>query len=158
MKNLALMLSAGLLLVASNAAADGYGSAGCGLGSMIFGPGSGFVQVFASTTNGSSGTQTFGISSGTSNCDKGGGGAENTKSFVATNRSALAKDIARGKGETITNLSALAGCGDAKAVGRKLQRKFKVIFPSSTVSDEIVGESVVEVLRAEQTLSCSNLG
>jgi hypothetical protein len=158
MKNLALMLSAGLLLVASNAAADGYGSAGCGLGSMIFGPGNGFVQVFASTTNGSSGTQTFGISSGTSNCDKSGGGAENTKSFVATNRSALAKDIARGKGETITNLSALAGCGDAKAVGKKLQRKFKVIFPSSTVSDEIVGESVVEVLRSEQALSCSNLG
>jgi hypothetical protein len=125
---------------------------------MLFGPGKGFVQVFASTTNGSSGTQTFGITSGTSNCDSSGGGASNAKAFVATNRAALAKDIARGRGETITNLTALAGCGDAKAVGRRLQAKFKTIFPSATISDEDVSESVVGVLKGDSTLACTNLG
>ena len=44
-----------------------YGPAGCGLGSMIFDPDSGFTQIFAATTNGTSGNQTFGISTGTSN-------------------------------------------------------------------------------------------
>ena len=44
-----------------------YGPAGCGLGNMIVGGGTGFSQVFASTTNTTSGTQTSGITSGTSN-------------------------------------------------------------------------------------------
>ena len=38
-----------------------YGLAGCGLGSMLIGSKPGIVQIFASTTNGSFGTQTFGI-------------------------------------------------------------------------------------------------
>src|SRR6266545_2071443 len=45
-----------------------YGLAGCGLGSMLIGSKPGIVQIFAATTNGSFGTQTFGITSGTSNC------------------------------------------------------------------------------------------
>src|SRR5262245_36738363 len=92
------------------AQARAYGPAGCGLGSLIFEPNSGFTQVFAATTNGTFGTQTFGITSGTSNCAGGGGGSASAKAFVETNRVALAKDIARGQGETIDSLSRLAGC------------------------------------------------
>lgn len=43
-----------------------YNMAGCGLGSLII-KDDGMVQIFASTTNGT-GVQTFGITSGTSNC------------------------------------------------------------------------------------------
>src|SRR5580704_4364926 len=86
-----------------------YGAAGCGLGSVIIHNG-GFVQIFAATTNGTFATQTFGITSGTSNCDDVGGWAESTRVFVQANRVALTKDISRGKGETITDLAALAGC------------------------------------------------
>lgn len=135
-----------------------YGPAGCGLGSMLFEADSGFTQIFAATTNGSSGTQTFGISSGTSNCEDAGGGAESAKAFVETNRAALAKDIARGRGETITSLSELAGCQNARAVGRKLQRSFKTIFPNAKVSDEQVSQSVLGLLKREQKLSCNRLG
>jgi Protein of unknown function (DUF3015) len=134
-----------------------YGSAGCGLGSIFFGPGSGFTQVLAATTNGSSANQTFGITSGTSNCDA-SAPATSAKNFVVTNRVALAKDISRGKGQTLTSLTELAGCSDSKAVGAKLRKNFKVIFPNAKVTDEAVSSSVVQVLKSDETLSCSNLG
>ena len=142
---------------ASGGGAVKYGSAGCGLGSIFFGPGSGFVQIFAATTNGSSANQTFGITSGTSNCDA-SAPATSAKNFVVTNRVALAKDISRGKGQTLTSLTELAGCSDSKAVGAKLRKNFKVIFPNAKVTDEAVSSSVVDVLKSDETLSCSNLG
>src|SRR3954469_2639303 len=50
-----------------------YGMAGCGLGSLIFGPvNSPGAQILAATTNSTFGSQTFGITSGTSNCVSGG--------------------------------------------------------------------------------------
>src|SRR5258706_1629657 len=82
-----------------------YGPAGCGLGSLIFSPDSGFTPIFAATTNGTSYTQTFGISSGTSNCDTGPSSSKSAKVYVETNREALAKDIARGSGETLAGLT-----------------------------------------------------
>ena len=48
-----------------------YNMAGCGLGSIVISS-DGFVQIFAATTNGSTANQTFGITSGTSNCTKSG--------------------------------------------------------------------------------------
>src|SRR4051812_6327755 len=48
---------------------QGYGLAGCGLGSVVFGPKPGMVQVAAATTNNYIVPQTFAISSATSNCD-----------------------------------------------------------------------------------------
>lgn len=135
----------------------GYGPAGCGLGSLIFEPNSGFTQIFAATTNGTFGSQTFGISSGTSNCADTAGGSASAKSFVETNRSALAKDIARGQGETIESLSRLGGCADARAVGASLQRNFDKVFPSAAMSDSEVGNSVVDALRSDAALACRSL-
>ncbi len=176
------MLGMGLLLVAANAAAEDeaakseapaaapaasqppssseakYGPAGCGLGSLIFKPTSGFTQIFAATTNGTLGSQTFGISSGTSNCDSGPSNSQSAKAFVQTNRAALAKDIARGRGETIASLTALAGCSNAHAVGTKLQHNFRAIFSSAKATDEQVSDSLVNVLSSDASLSCSNLG
>src|SRR2546430_15341209 len=117
-----------LLITASVASAGGYGAAGCGLGSIVFGNKGGIMQVLAATTNGVLGSQTFGITSGTSNCANTGGGAPSAQAFIETNREALAKDISRGTGETITNLTTLSGCSNASAVGASLQKNFKTIF------------------------------
>lgn len=133
-----------------------YGPAGCGLGSLIFDADSGWTQIFAATTNGTSANQTFGITSGTSNCDT-GPKKQSAKNFVTANRVALAKDISRGKGETLTSLTELAGCKNPQAVGKKLRTNFKQIFRASSMSDEAVGESVVGVLKSDEALSCSNL-
>jgi hypothetical protein len=139
-------------------AKTGYGPAGCGLGSIIFEPDSGFTQIFAATTNGTFGTQTFGITSGTSNCDTGPGSAASTKAFIAANRSALAKDIARGSGETLGSVSRLAGCQNMAAVGPILQRNFSQIFPSGAVSDQEVGDRMLVVLKSNAELACKNVG
>jgi hypothetical protein len=135
----------------------GYGPAGCGLGSLIFEPNSGFTQIFAATTNGTFGSQTFGISSGTSNCSDTAGGSASAKAFVETNRTALAKDVARGQGETIESLTRLGGCTDARAVGASLQRNFDKVFPSAAMSDSDVGSSVVDALRSDGALACHSL-
>lgn len=136
----------------------GYGSAGCGLGSLLFSPSNSFSQVFAATTNGTSGAQTFGISSGTSNCDGAGFQPGSAAAFIQTNRSRLAKDASRGKGATITGLSELAGCKSARAVGKTLKKQFKSAFPSVGASDQEVSASVLNVLKSDQSLSCVNLG
>jgi hypothetical protein len=135
-----------------------YGSAGCGLGSMIFEPNESFVQIFAATTNGISGNQTFGITSGTSNCDTGSGSAQNVETFIAANRATLAVEAARGRGETISSLSSLAACGDADALARSLQSNFKTVFPSSTATDQQVGQNMVSLMRSDSSLRCSSLG
>lgn len=142
---------------AEEAKAGPYGMAGCGLGSVVFGDAPGMVQIFAATTNGTFASQTFGITFGTSNCVDGSGGVASTRSFVETNREVLAKDISRGSGETIATLATLAGCSDETSVGRTLQSNFGRIFPSAAASDRQVSESVVDVLRSEQTLSCNKL-
>jgi hypothetical protein len=141
----------------STAHADPYGTAGCGLGSLIFEDDKGLVQVLAATTNGIFWTQTFGITSGTSNCDDTAGGTTSAKAFIETNREAFAKDVARGQGETIANLSTLAGCGNAAAVGSTLQRNFTNIFPNGAVADTAVSQSVVDTLKSHPELACGNL-
>ncbi len=130
-----------------------YGTAGCGLGSMAFGSQPGGIQIIAATTNALFGTQTFGITTGTSNCGP-GLFAMGTKSFVEANREAVAKDISRGQGEAIGALTVINRCADSRAVGAALQRRFAAIFPSEQASDAQVTAAILETLRADPALGC----
>ncbi len=152
----------GFLLVASvasvaSAERPGYGPAGCGLGSVILGNDTGFGQVFAQTTNGTSASQTFGITSGTSNCDDHGSMASAARRFIENNRDALVKDAARGNGETITALSTIAGCAAPDAVGRTLQAEYDSIVPSAEATDAEVSGQILELLETRTELSCEAL-
>jgi Protein of unknown function (DUF3015) len=146
------------LSTVSIAKADGYGTAGCGLGSIVFGNKPGIIQVLAATTNGTFGTQTFGITTGTSNCKDSAPSVVSAKAFIQANREAIAKDVARGQGETISSLTTLAGCENDKAVGARLQQDFKEIFPSEKVTDIQVSDSIVSTLQAHPELACKQLG
>lgn len=151
-------LALGSVVAISTAhAREGYGTAGCGLGSLLFGDEPGLVQVLAATTNGTFGSQTFGITTGTSNCSDTQGGSASAKAFIQANRETVSKEIARGNGETIVSISSLAGCSDANAVGSTLQQSFKQIFPNEQVSDVQVSDSVIEALQAHPELSCHSL-
>jgi hypothetical protein len=162
-----LLVVASLLLLGTAQAADPvkstqsalagtgvYGSAGCGLGSMAFGNQPGFVQVIAATTNGTVGSQTFGITSGTSNCGKSLFALEGTKVFIEGNKEALAKDAARGSGEALITLSYVAQCQDASAVGAALQRNHGELFPSADASTEQVRDNVIHLLQSDKSLGC----
>lgn len=122
-----------------------YGMAGCGLGSIVFGNDAGFVQVFAATTNGTSGNQTFGISSGTSNCTAASGAsASRAADYVIANRIQIETDAARGQGESIDALATLGGC-DSKQLASSLQSGYGKIFEAEA-SNETVSSRVVEQL------------
>ena len=164
MRNVRMTLAAALVLMAGTAYAEGikgtgtYGTAGCGLGSMAFGNQKGAIQILAATTNGLFGTQTFGITTGTSNCGESAVGTSGTKTFIEGNREALAKDAARGSGETIDTLTVLAGCKDAKAVGVVLQKRFSDLFPAESTPVEQVSGAVIGTLRSEKSLACGAIG
>jgi hypothetical protein len=158
-----VILAAALLALATSASAAApaglkgtgtYGTAGCGLGSLAFGNQPGAIQILAATTNGLFASQTFGITTGTSNC---GAGlvAMGTKNFVEANREVLAKDMSRGEGETIGALTVMAGCSDSRAVGAVLQSNFDQIFPSENAASEDVAKALLKALSADKSLGCT---
>src|SRR4051812_12106459 len=92
---LALGLVPALALAAGN-----HPMAGCGLGYLLFSnkDNTKVTQVLGATTNGTFGTQTFGISSGTSGCTEDGAVkfAKETELFAEVNLPNLRQDVARG--------------------------------------------------------------
>lgn len=128
-----------------------YGTAGCGLGSQLVGPGEGFSQWFASSTNQSSG-QVFAITSGTSNCVA----VHNMDTaqlrnwmpeFVAHNRAQLAEDLARGEGETVRALSSILECSSPVEVGSVLKNNYGTIF--QTLDAQATSDRLFEVLGSQ---------
>jgi len=135
-----------------------YGDAGCGLGSLAFGTDPGFVQVVASWLNTTLlYNQTFAITFGTSNC-RGIAGISAARAFIDTNREVLAKDIARGQGETIGALTWIGGCSSSRQVGSVLQRSYQEIFPTTDVSSDKVADAILERMKAEKALQCIEFG
>jgi len=152
----------GTVLFSSSAFAAGYGDAGCGLGSLLFDKQAGPVQILAATTNGTSYNQTFGITSGTSNCDA--KGFDTTKleqeQFVANNFSGLAKDMATGQGEQLTALAGLMGCPTAQQprFNTVAQQNYPAIFASDSTTPVDVLTAVRSVVANDSELSttCTN--
>lgn len=112
---------------------------GCGLGTLIMKGNDGLLfQVLAVTTNGTFGNQTFGITSGTLDCDKPARFASNEKinTFVADNMDSLANDIAKGQGEYLNTLAVLMEVpeGTRSDFYSKLQNNFSRIYTSSKVT------------------------
>jgi hypothetical protein len=130
-----------------------YGAGGCGLGSMLLGNEPGMIQILVLTLNSIAYNQTFGISSGTLNCEK-----NPTKfvsnpqltQFVSANLDSLAKEIAKGEGETLNTLTELAGISSDKksATFLKLQANFSTIFPSEKVEGPEVVDQIIKILNS----------
>lgn len=136
--------------LAESMSGQGYGVAGCGLGSIVFGQQSGPVQIVAATLNGT-GVQTFGITTGTSNCGSGVFNAQMIQ-FIESNQVALANDASRGQGETINSLSSLMGCSDASALGTQLKANYGEIF--ATQNSEAISQSINATVAKSQ-LACT---
>ncbi len=141
MKKIFLVLAVALMTTSSFAAK--YGSAGCGLGSMIFeGDQTWWKQVLAATSNGI-GMQTIAISLGTSNCDSPAPlKVGQTEAYVEANKVALANDIARGNGETIVGLSKVYGCTNSDEFGAALKSNYSNIFREDTASSKEITSNI----------------
>ena len=127
-------------------------STGCGLGSLAWQGERGKVaQLFAVTTNGTLGSQTFGISSGTSGCDPNGRITGGTRRMAVTylenNLDQFALDASRGEGETIETLAGILNV-DAKVLGEKAKDNFAYIFDSEDVQVLNVALKIFEIVNA----------
>jgi hypothetical protein len=88
---------------------------GCGLGKLAWGDYKGqkeiAPQVLMATTNGTFGSTTFGISTGTSGCTNDGKvmGDSKTIMFAEMNFENLSQEMAQGQGEHLASLATLMG-------------------------------------------------
>lgn len=113
-----LMVLAGLLIggqVSVAHAVNPDNGPGCGLGKLALAdyktPKNIAPQVMMATTNGTFGSQTFGISFGTSGCTNDGKvmAGQQTNVFVASTFDTLSEDMAKGGGEHLAALAMLMG-------------------------------------------------
>jgi len=151
-----LIAMVGMLFFSSSVFAAGYGKAGCGLGSVVLGDDPG-VQLFAATTNGTSASQAFGISSGTSNCDASGIVLAERQDdlFVAGNFENLEKEMALGEGEHLEVLASLVGCPAEQKVSfaSYTQEHYSAIFASTETTPEEMLQALKGGLSSHPELS-----
>ena len=153
MKRILGIFALTLIFATTSFAADmgvARNNTGCGLGTVLFqgsANDSSLLQAFQATTNGTSGNQTFGISSGTSECKQPEKFAQNERlnEFVYANLDTLAKDIAQGGGESVQTLAELMQVPPEKreAFYRNLQTHFGEIFPRENVEYAQVVDTIV---------------
>jgi DUF3015 family protein len=145
------------LAFAQKAAAQQNNIGTCGWGAKLFDGQSGLApQVLAVTTNGTSGNQTFGITTGTSGCTQDGvvRSTWKTAMFIDGNKDRLARDMSIGNGETLDSLAHLIGVRetDRAAFDRAMQTNVSVIFPSGSTTDDSV-VALKQVLRSDRELA-----
>ncbi|HRP68322.1 MAG TPA: DUF3015 domain-containing protein [Turneriella sp.] len=164
MKKISLSLAAvaAVAFAVPTAISAAYGAAGCGLGAIVFGSKPGIVQVLAATTNGTFASQTFGITTGTSEC---GGGLVKVeaeqKVYAYNNFNQLQKEIAQGKGERLQTMAYLMGCNAESLNGftTVAQKSYSTIFADKSTNSDMMLERLRTSVKADATLAsqCSAL-
>jgi hypothetical protein len=147
MKKLVIATSVALLTTFASAGVNS--NTGCGLGSVVLeNQDTVLMQILGATTNGTSGNQTFGITSGTLNCSKPTALVSNEKieSFVADNMDGLAIDIAAGQGETLETLASLMSVEDKASFNSTLKANFSKIYSKTDVTSADVIDSIATII------------
>ncbi|MCR4310182.1 MAG: DUF3015 domain-containing protein [Deltaproteobacteria bacterium] len=154
MKKLLLVTALVLALaVPALAAPPSQMNYGCGLGATVFKDGQAndslLLQLVATFLNGLCGNGTFGITSGTSDCApaKKTVSIDRLNEFAYRNLDDLARDIAAGKGETVTTVADLLNVPveSRPAFYRNLQARFTEIFPNPTVETAHVVDAITTI-------------
>jgi hypothetical protein len=127
-----LVSIAAVVALSSYAMAGVNSQTGCGLGSIIIKDDSTAIMLaLQATTNGTSGNQTFGVTSGTSGCKKTQFVMnDRAEEFVASNMDQLAKEIAQGYGESVDTLAELLEVSDKATFSAALQSNYNSIYTS----------------------------
>lgn len=134
---------------------------GCGLGKLAWAD---FKrqkdiapQVLMATTNGTFGSQTFGISFGTSGCTNDGKvWAENkTEFFVAATFENLAGDMARGQGEHLTALATLLGVppDQQEMFSTLVQERYRELIGRGETSPSALIKALDEVMAGHSVVA-----
>ncbi len=152
-------LAGTVLLIASSAVfAEAPGGPDCGWGNMLFdGQSGGGPHFLASTTNGTSGNKTFGMTSGTNGCSTdgtltyGGNAMINTAAIMDE----FSEDVARGHGDALNAVAVMIGVEqqDRDTFARVMHENFTTIFPSENVTAEQALYSVNEIMKNDPLLA-----
>jgi len=158
MKKLVMAVSVLAVFPVAAMAAGENNIGACGWGSKVFeGQGGIAPQVLGATTNGTSGNQTFAITSGTSGCTQDGAVSSNwrTAMFIDGNKQKLARDMSVGSGEALDSLAHLIGVDtqDRAAFNRVAKDNLERIFPSDEVATQQVVVALREVMGADARLA-----
>lgn len=140
------LIIAGFIVLTPLAVQAG-GSAGCGLGSQLFDGQSGLgPNILAATTNGLSGNNTFGMSSGTLGCNQNDTVTAAADTFLDANMERVARDMSSGKGESLETLATLMGI--EKADKEKFFQVSQANFTSIYSRDDVTSSEVIASLKA----------
>lgn len=145
-----------LLLVSSSAFAVAPGGGGCGWGNALFEGQSGPApHVLGATTNGTSGNNTFGMTTGTNGCDVSGKLGYSGQSMLASVMDEFSEDAAKGHGEALTAVSVAMGVQpeDRAKFAQLTHSNFNILFPNKDVTAEQVYSSLQQVMKADAQLS-----
>ncbi len=135
-----------VLALGTAASATVNNQTGCGLGSQIIKDDSSAVMLAIQATLNGTGTQTFGITSGTSGCTKTKLVMnERAAEFVASNMDQLAKDVAVGHGESVNTLAELLAVEDKVAFAASLQSNYNAIYTSKNAKMADVLDNIATV-------------
>jgi hypothetical protein len=139
---------------AAFAAGQAHQNVGCGLGTLLFknnADNSTILQTFQATTNGIYGNQTFGVTTGTSDCVQPKNFVSNQQlnEFMVANMDNLARDIAQGRGETLDTFAELMGVPTEKRPEfySQLQSGFTRIFTAPGVQMASVMDNISTVSK-----------
>lgn len=117
---------------------------GCGLGGQVIkSADSAVLFALQATTNGTSGNQTFGITSGTSGCQKAKFVMnERAAEFVASNMDQLSREIAIGQGESVSTLAELLNVDNKAEFASALQANYNAIYTTEKADMATVLDNV----------------
>lgn len=158
MKKMKKTLLVALLLGASSSAfAVAPGGPDCGWGNMLFAGNSGLPMHFlASTTNGTSGNATFGMTTGTNGCSTAGTLTYGGQSLLAMTgvMDEVAHDMAVGQGDALTALAVSMGIQEQDRVhfDEVMHQHFATIFPNDSVTAGQAMEHIQAVMQQDSTL------
>ncbi|MBI3794415.1 MAG: DUF3015 family protein [Nitrospinae bacterium] len=126
---------------ASSAFAGGYGAAGCGLGNQLFkGKNDKLSQILGATTNHATLNQSFGITTGTLDCDATGlvVASRETEIYAQKNFDSIVKEMAAGNGEHLSTLASLMGYEPARLASFGKDHFSKIITSENTSATDML--------------------
>lgn len=134
---------------------------GCGLGKLAWSDYSGqkqiAPQVLMATTNGTFGSQTFGISTGTSGCTNDGTvfSAEQVNVFAAINFDNLSQEMAQGQGEHLTSLATLMEipADQHQTFFALTQEKYTLLIQEGEISPKAVVKAIHDAMNNHPVLA-----
>ena len=152
-----MLIAASLMSLSLGAAAEAPGGPSCGWGNMLFAGNSGMAFHFlASTTNGTSGNATFGMTSGTNGCSVHGKLTYGGKSLLAQSSvmEEFTQDVARGDGEAMNAVAVSMGvpAESRPAFAEVMHQNFNTLFPTADVTSDQVYTTMVELMKTDARL------